>query len=117
MSGVDAGPKLVVAQSEALAGARAAELERKTTRAKAVDDVNQLSLSVVYQDEHLVQVECRTAVGGWSGVARAYTTWDDLRALAGMAQQFAESLGAPVAWEAGEDNGIGLVGLSFYTID
>jgi hypothetical protein len=31
--------------------------------------------------------------------------------------QFGETLREPVAWQAGADNGIGLIGLRFYTID
>src|SRR4051812_16978883 len=79
--------------------------------------MDQLSLEVVDDDEHLIQVECRVAVGGWSAVARAYTTPDELRALASAAGQFAEALRGPVEWEAGADNGIGLIGLRLYTID
>jgi hypothetical protein len=73
--------------------------------------MDQLTLEVVYHDEHLIQVECRVAVGSWSGAAHAYTTPDDLRELAGAAGRFAEALGEPVAWEAGGDDGIGLIGL------
>src|SRR5262245_61815230 len=79
--------------------------------------MDQLTLEVVYDDEHLIQVECRVAVGSWSGAARAYTTPDELRALAGAAGRFAETLGEPVAWEAGRDYGTGLIGLRLYTID
>jgi hypothetical protein len=79
--------------------------------------MDHLSLEVVYDDEHLIQVECRVVVGSWAGTARAYTTPDDLRAFAGAAGDFAESLREPVEWEAGNDNGIGLIRLRLYTVD
>jgi hypothetical protein len=78
---------------------------------------DQLSLEVVYEDEHLIQVECRVKFGDWSGAARAYVRQDDLRAFASAARRFGETLRGPAAWEAGKDNGVGLVGLRFYTID
>jgi hypothetical protein len=85
-----------------------------------VDDdspVNRLSLEVVYDDEHLIQVECRVAVDDWSGVARAYTTQDDLRTFADVARRFGETSHGAAAWEAGADNSVGMVGLRLYTID
>jgi hypothetical protein len=78
---------------------------------------NQLSLRVVYQDEHLIQVQCCVTVDGWSGVANAYTTSADLSSLASTLQDFSSTLRGPVTWEAGADNGIGFVGLRFYAVD
>jgi hypothetical protein len=71
--------------------------------------VDYLSLEVVYDDEHLIQVECRIAVRGWSGVARAYTTQDDLQTFAEVARRFGETSQGQGAWEAGADNSIGMV--------
>lgn len=78
---------------------------------------DQLSLAAVYDDEHLIQMECRMAVGGWSGITRAYTNQNDLRTFAEAAEQFGKTLGSSIAWEAGADAGIGLIGLRLYTID
>jgi hypothetical protein len=78
---------------------------------------NQLSLAVPYDDEHVIQVECRAAISRWSAVARAYTSREQLRALGQITATFGESLKGPVTWEAGADNGIGFIALTFYKID
>jgi hypothetical protein len=77
---------------------------------------NQLSLEVVYHDEHLIEVECRVAVGEWSGVARGYSTQRDLEGFASHLHQFGETLRGPAEWTAGDDSG-GMIALRFYTID
>jgi hypothetical protein len=78
---------------------------------------NQLLLEVVYHDEHLIQLECRVAVDGWSGVARAYSTQEALGNLADVLEQFGQALRPPADWEEGDDTGTGLIALRFYTID
>lgn len=78
---------------------------------------NQMTLEVVYDDEHLIELKCRVMVEEWAAIGNAYTTWDDLRKFADDLTRFGETLQATDAWEAGYDNGIGFIGLRFYTID
>ena len=82
----------------------------------ADDSSNRLSLEVVFEDEYMIEVECRVIIRDWSGVVSSYTTQQKLRDLAASAKQFGETH-VPVAWEADEGNAIGSIGLQFYTID
>jgi len=81
------------------------------------DAAYQVSLEVVYVDEHLLQLRCRVTVGEWSGQARAYTTQGAIRTLANDLRRFGESLRGQSRWEAGADNGIGLIGLHLYCVN
>jgi hypothetical protein len=79
--------------------------------------MNRLSLEVVCRDGELIEIECNVATDGWSGITRAWTQPDDIQKFACAAKHFAETLLGPAEWETGADNGIGLIGLRFYTIN
>jgi hypothetical protein len=81
------------------------------------ETANQLSLGVVYHDEHLIELRCRVAFNGWVAIARAYTTQGELRQFAASTKQFGETLKGPAELDAGDDNGGGLVALRFYVIN
>ena len=76
-----------------------------------------IELSAIWSDEHLLELRCRVEVSKWSGVADAYTVPADVSSLAIDLERFASDLQAELAWQAGADTGIGLIGLRFRTID
>jgi hypothetical protein len=78
---------------------------------------NELTLEVVYHDEHLIELRCQIAFDGWSGIAQACTTQGELQGFADMVKQFGENPKSPAELEAGADNGIGLIGLRFYVLN
>jgi hypothetical protein len=84
-----------------------------------MDDLHlarEVSIEVVYVDEHLIELAATVSAGNWRGRATAYTVPADVSRFADALAQFADG-GATVAFEAGADNGIGLIALRFYRID
>jgi hypothetical protein len=82
------------------------------------DDLpHEVTLAVVYVDEHLILVEATVGAGYWRGRARAYTDPEDLAAAAAGIQRFADGAAPGAEFTAGADTGIGLVALRFYRID
>jgi hypothetical protein len=84
-----------------------------------MDDLNlarEVSIEVVYIDEHLIELAATVGAGHWRGRATAYTVPTDVSSFADALLQFANG-GPPAAFEAGADNGIGLIALRFYGID
>ncbi len=84
-----------------------------------MDDFNaphELSVEVVYDDEHLIELAATVAMGYWCGRSTAYTVPTDISSFAEALLQFADG-GPPAAFVAGADNGIGLIGCRFYRID
>lgn len=79
--------------------------------------VPSLSLRVVYDDPHLIEVEVRVVAGEWSGTTRAYTTSGSLGEGARGLLAWASRPHEPYTLEAGTDTGIGWVSLRWYTID
>src|SRR5262249_55825367 len=84
-----------------------------------MDDLDlprEVSIEVVYVDEHLIELAATVGAGCWRGRATAYTVPTDVNRFADALLQFAG--GGPTAtFEAGADNGIGLIALRFYRID
>jgi len=77
----------------------------------------QIALEVVYADEHLIELEARVGVGKWRGEARAYTTAQNIRAFSEQLEHFLSQITGEVAFQVGEENGIGMIALWFYTTD
>jgi hypothetical protein len=82
-----------------------------------IESLNQLSVAVVYVDEHLIQLEARVDAGNWRGRAQAYTVPEEVATFAKALQEFAEAAVVSAEFSAGDDNGIGLIGMRFYRID
>src|SRR5262245_47186186 len=81
-----------------------------------LDLAREVSIEVVYVDEHLIELAATVGAGHWRGRATAYTVPADVNRFADALLQFADG-GPPAAFEAGADNGIGLIALRFYRID
>src|SRR4051812_27869653 len=75
---------------------------------------NVLALRLVYQDEHLIELEARVVSDGWSGRSTAYATCDQVLEFAGELRRFNTTQSGEARLEAGRDDGIGLIGLRFY---
>jgi hypothetical protein len=76
-----------------------------------------LTLRVVYDDPHLIEVEARVVAGAWSGTTRAYTAPDSLGEAARGLLAWATRPHEQFALEAGSDTGIGWASLRWYMID
>jgi len=76
-----------------------------------------LTLRVVYEDVHLIQIEARLVAGDWSAVSRAYTSRDSLGETARSLLAWVARLHDEVAFEAGIDNGTGWLCVRWYRID
>ena len=81
-----------------------------------LDLPREVSVEVIYVDEHLMQLEAVAGVGCWRGSSRAYTVPKDISTFAKALHHFVNG-GPPAGFVAGEDNGIGLIQLRFYHID
>jgi hypothetical protein len=81
-----------------------------------LDLVQEVSIEVVYVDEHLIELAAAVGAGHWRGRATAYTVPADVVKFAEALLRFADG-GPPAAFEAGANTGIGLIGLRFYRID
>jgi hypothetical protein len=81
-----------------------------------LDLAREVSIEVVYVDEHLIQLAATVRAGHWRGRATAYTVPTDVNRFADALLQFADG-GPPASFEAGADNGIGQIALRFYRID
>jgi hypothetical protein len=80
------------------------------------DLAHEVSIEVVYVDEHLIQLAAVVQSRHWTGRATAYTVPADIIRFADDLLRFVDG-GPPAAFEAGADNGIGLIALLFYRID
>jgi hypothetical protein len=78
---------------------------------------HEVSIAIVYVDEHLIELEAVVAGGHWCGRARAYTVPQDIEAFAIALERFADAVDAVAEFVAGADTGIGLIALRFYRID
>jgi hypothetical protein len=78
---------------------------------------DQVSIEVVYVDEHLIELEAVVNAGHWRGRARAYTVFKDIAGFAIALQKFAEGTIAEAEFVGGKDNGIGFIAMRFYRID
>jgi hypothetical protein len=88
--------------------------------AVAVDNLHEpqeVSLAVVYNDEHLLQLEAVVKAGHWRGRARAYTVPNDIATFAVALQQFAGWPAPSAEFVAGAYDGFGLIALRFYRFD
>lgn len=82
-----------------------------------IDRPFQLSIEIVYVDEHLIQIEAIVDTRTWRGQARAYTMPANIAALAIALDGFVADPDDAAEFVVGEDNGIGLIALRFYRID
>lgn len=80
------------------------------------DPLREVSVEVVYVDEHLIELEAVVGAGHWRGRAKAYTVPAEVAKFADALLRFSDG-GPPAAFEAGADTGIGLIGLRFYRTD
>ena len=76
----------------------------------------EVSIEVVSVDEHLLELSAAVGAGYWRGRAVAYSHPTGVSRFADALLQFADG-GPTAAFEAGGDNGIGLIALRFYRID
>jgi hypothetical protein len=81
-----------------------------------LDLPREVSIEVVYFDEHLIELAAMIGAGHWRGRATAYTVQDAIAEFANALLLFAGG-GPPAVFEAGAETGIGLIGLRFYRID
>ncbi|MBX7106344.1 MAG: hypothetical protein K1X57_19860 [Gemmataceae bacterium] len=84
-----------------------------------MDDLNlarEMSIEVVYVDEHLIELAATIGAGHWCGRATAYTVPAEVTRFADALLRFVVG-GPPAAFEAGAETGIGLIGLRFYRSD
>jgi hypothetical protein len=82
-----------------------------------IDRPHELTLAVVYVDEHLIEMEAVVGTGQWCGRATAYTVPQDIAAFAVALQRFSGGATAGAEFAAGADTGIGLISLRFYRVD
>ena len=82
-----------------------------------LDPTPEISLEIVYADEHLLELEAIVRNGLWRGQAKAYTLPRDIATFATSLERFADGAVATAAFQAGDDTGIGLISLRFYRID
>ena len=75
-----------------------------------------LTLRVVHDDPHLMEVEVRVVAGDWSGITRAYTTRGSLGEGARDLVAWSARPQGPFALVAGSDTGIGWVSLRWDAI-
>jgi hypothetical protein len=76
-----------------------------------------VTLRVVYEDLHLIEVEARVVAGAWSGITRAYTGAVSLEQAARGLMDWTARPCNECALDAGADTGIGWVSLRWYTVD
>ncbi len=81
-----------------------------------LDLARELIVEVVYVDEHLIELAATVDAGQWRGRATAYAVPAEVTRLADDLLRFSDG-GPPAAFEAGADNGIGLIAFRFYRID
>jgi hypothetical protein len=95
-------------------------LYRFESTGQAIEEVelpHEVSLAIVYVDEHLIELEAAVGSGHWSGRARAYTVPQHIEAFAIALKRFADAVDAVAEFVAGADTGIGLIALRFYRVD
>ena len=82
-----------------------------------LDLAREMSIEVVYVNEHLIELAATVGEGNWRGRTTAYTVPADVNSFADALLKFADG-GSTAAFEAGADNGIGLItAFRFYRID
>lgn len=81
-----------------------------------LDLPDEVSIEVVYVDEHLIELAAVVGAGYWRGRATAYTVPADVARFADALLRFADG-GPPAEFQAGADTGIGLIGLRLYHTD
>jgi hypothetical protein len=79
--------------------------------------LQELSLEVVWFDEHLVELEAVVCAGNWRGRAKAYTGEESIAAFATALQEFTDGKATSAEYIAGADNGVGLIALRFYRVN
>jgi hypothetical protein len=87
---------------------------------EAMDDVeltNEITLAIVYVDDHLLELEAVVRAGHWCGRANAYTVPQDVATFADALHRFADGATPQAEFTAGADNGIGLLAMRFYRVD
>ncbi len=82
----------------------------------ADNDEYSLSVKIVWEDDHMIEVECSLRVGTWAAESRAYTQRPQLAEFAQTLKSFAKRFDGSASFEAGGE-GIGSVKLRFYPFD
>lgn len=77
---------------------------------------HELSLEVVWTDEHMLELEALVVADHWGGKARAYTVPQDITRFASDLDGFYNGA-ATAQFVAGADDGGGLIALRLYRID
>jgi hypothetical protein len=78
---------------------------------------NQVTLTIVWFDSDLIEIEACVSVGRWAGVACAYTTADEIQDAAHRLIGFSKSLSDEVLIELGLGSNSGMVSLRIHPID
>ncbi len=72
-----------------------------------------LSVKIVWEDDHMIEVECTVRAGTWAAESRAYTQRPQLAEFAKTLKMFAKQFDGSASFEAGGE-GIGSLKLRFY---
>ena len=75
------------------------------------------SISVIWQDDDLVEIEAAACTEHFSGLTQVYTTYDELRTLHVSLAGFPKTFSSRVAFSAGEADSYSFLGVDFYCID
>jgi hypothetical protein len=90
----------------------------RTEETKSVDPIEPfLTSRIVYEDDDLVEVETRLAIGDWRAKATAYASSASTQEQAKALLQWVEQTDSPFTLEIGENAGHGWCCLRFYKTD
>lgn len=84
--------------------------------ASADSDEQSILVKIVWEDDHMIEVECIVSAGTWSAESRAYTQRPQLAEFAQHLKTFAQRCDGSASFEAGRE-GIGSIKLRFYPYD
>jgi len=76
-----------------------------------------LTVTIAYRDEHLIELQTNVVVGDWSASATAYTDRAALGEFARQLAHFSTNLANRVEFEAGDQSGTGYLFMAFYPVD
>lgn len=81
------------------------------------DNESALTLSVVYQDPHLIEIETRVHYRDWSATARVYAGHDFFGSIARSILDWVNTPYDRLQLETGQDPQTAWLGIAFYTIN
>ena len=82
-----------------------------------LDLPSELTLAVVYVDEHLIGLEAIVRAGYWCGRVKNYTVSNHIADFALALIRFTDGTSIEAKFVAGSDTGAGLIALRFYRVD